>query len=77
MALTELQRPDKQMFYNNLQGIADEMSRIMTSWELASEFINDVENSDLTTMGITDAGSITAMTDLRQSVNDGIGRAHV
>ena len=70
MALTNLQRPTKEMFENNLQRIADEMSRMMTSWELAAEFINDVETSDLTTMGITDAGSISTMQDLKQAVND-------
>jgi len=70
MALTELQRPDKQMFYNNMQRIADEMSRMMASWEMASDFINDVEATDLTDMGITDAGSIASMIDLRAAVND-------
>ena len=40
MALSELQRPDKTMFYNNMQRIADEMSRHMASWEMAADFIN-------------------------------------
>lgn len=70
MALTTLQRPDKARFENDLQRIADEMSRMMTSWELASEFINDVDGTDLTEMGITDAGSIAVMNDLKQAVND-------
>lgn len=73
MSLTELQRPDKTMFYNNMQRIADEMSRHMASWELAADFINDVDSTDLSDMGITDAGSIAAMTDLKQAVNDIVG----
>ena len=70
MALTELQRPDKQMFINNMARIADEMSRHFLSWESANEYLADVEMSDLTTMGITDTESINLLTDLRQAVTD-------
>jgi len=70
MALTELQRPDKQMFFNDMRRIADEKSRHMASWEMAADFINDVGSADLTAMGIDDAGSISAMQDLKTAVND-------
>ena len=70
MALTELQRPDKTRLYNDLQRIADEMYRHLTSWEAASGFINDLGTVDLDAIGVP-AGDIRVdMTDLRQAVDD-------
>lgn len=50
MALTELQRPTKVLFYSELQEAATQMNRLMNTWRDLAEFIGMVETADLDAM---------------------------
>ena len=50
--LTELQRPDKETFYNEIQHAATTMNSIMNAWRDIAEFIEQVDSTDLDTMGV-------------------------
>lgn len=52
MALTELQLPDKLVFYAKLQASATEMNRLIDKWKNIAEFIGMVDNADLDAMGV-------------------------
>ena len=70
MSLSELQRPTKTLLYHELQEHATVQNRLLhTSADLA-EFIEAIEASDLSEMGITDADSIADMTDYRTALNE-------
>ena len=70
MALSELQRPTKDLLYHELQEHATVQNRqLHVSADLA-EFIANIEASDLTEMAVTDEGSITDMTDYRTALNE-------
>lgn len=57
MALTELQLPTKERFYNALQQAATQMNELMDAWKNMSEFIANVEAADLDSMGVA-AGQV-------------------
>jgi len=57
MALTELQLPKKEFFYNRLQSSASQMDNLMSHWRNLIEFINMVTVADLDTMGVA-AGQV-------------------
>lgn len=74
MALTELQRPNKDTFYRNIQNLATEMDKLMVRWRDAIEFIDMVGASDLDAMGVpagTSAGTVRAdMLNFRTLLNE-------
>ena len=60
MALTELQLPQKQNFYDMLQYAASEMDTLVTKWSNIAEFVGRMDTADLTAMGVPDTGNIRA-----------------
>jgi len=70
MALTELQLPNKTVFYTNLQNIATNMKHLMSQWEYASEFLEKLDTSDLDNMGVPTGSIRTDLIDFRTSINE-------
>ena len=57
MALTELQRPDKATFYNEIQQAASNMNSVMNAWRDIAEFIGQMDTDDLDAIGVA-AGQV-------------------
>ena len=70
MAITELQLPGKTDFYNTMQNIAGEISSSMHRWGLVASFVNRMETSDLSAMGVTNATVITDLIDMKNLLNN-------
>jgi len=70
MALTELQLPNKADFYNNMQGVAGEISSALHRWGLVASFVNRMETSDLSVMGITNETVVNDLIDLKNLINN-------
>jgi hypothetical protein len=70
MALTELQRPDKATFYNELQHAATQMETIVTIWENIAEFIANIDGDDLDAMGVATGQVRTDLTAFRTSMQE-------
>jgi len=70
MALTEVQLPTKERFYNDLQSIAGELVSRMLRWQEASEFVQTMGTADLDAMGVP-AGQIrTDLQEFRVALNE-------
>ena len=70
MALSELQRPTKDLLYHELQEHATVQNRLLhTSADLA-EFIAKIDGPALAEIPITDADSIADMIEYRTALND-------
>ena len=52
MALTEIQLPQKQQFYGDLQSVASEIASRGLRWKELSDFIQRMETTDLDAMGV-------------------------
>jgi len=70
MALTELQLPTKENFYNKLQHAATEMDNLMMRWRNLSEFIAMMETSDLDAMGVATGQLRIDLVDFRILLNE-------
>lgn len=70
MALTELQRPDKATFYNEIQHAASQMNSIMNSWRDIAEFIEQVDTNDLDAMGVAEGQVRTDLVDFRVAMQE-------
>ena len=69
MALTEIQLPDKQDFYRDVQSVAGEIKSRGLRWQEMSEFIQDLQAADMDAMGIP-AGQIrTDLQNFRTSLD--------
>jgi len=70
MALTELQLPNKTVFYNNLQNVASNMKNLMSQWEYTAEFLADMGIADLDAMEIATGDVRTDLVDFRVAINE-------
>jgi len=71
MALTELQLPNKETFYSNLQAEATNIKDAMNRLRDMADFLVNVDNTDLTTMTVPNTGTIREnMVDFRIAIND-------
>lgn len=70
MALTELQLPSKADFYNNLQGSAGELIRVMVRYELLASFLGKLTTDDWTGMGIPEGQVRTDIQNFKLTVDD-------
>ena len=70
MALTELQIPNKEEFYNEIQAIAGEMASRMARWKLASEFISKLDAADMDSMEIPSGQVRSDLSDFRTMIDE-------
>ena len=70
MALTELQLPTKQSFYQNIQTAASEMDNTMNRWRNMVEFLAVMDTADLDAMGIPAGQVRTDLVDFRVAANN-------
>lgn len=70
MALTELQLPTKSDFYNNLQGSAGELIRVMVRYELLASFLGKLELADWDAMQIPTGQVRLDIVDFKNTVDD-------
>ena len=70
MALTELQLPAKQNFYNHMQSAASRMDNMMRTWENLAEFVGFIEAADLDAMGVATGQVRTDLTNFRTVMNE-------
>ena len=70
MALTELQQPTKSECFSNLQSIATSMQRLMDEWRNAADFIEDVDSTDLDSMGVASGQVRTDLANFRIVINE-------
>ncbi len=70
MALTEIQLPTKDLFYNNLQEAATQMNLLMSKWRDLAEFIGRVDAADLTEIGVPTGQARTDLTGFRTAINE-------
>ena len=70
MALTELQRPTKEDFYNTLRHSATEMNNLMMRWKSLAEGINMFGTADLDAMGVAAGQVRTDMVDYKTVLNE-------
>lgn len=71
MALTEIQLPNKETFYGNLQAEATNMKDAMNRLRDMAAFLVNVGTADLDAMGVPDTGTIRQdMVDFRIAMND-------
>ena len=70
MALTELQLPDKNSFYQNLRALANEQKRAYLRLKEASEFLATVTSTDLDSIGVPAGAVRTDLVALRTSIDN-------
>lgn len=70
MALTELQRPSKDDFYNTLRHSATEMHNLILRWKSLAEGINMFGTDDLDALGVAAGQVRTDMVDYRTVLNE-------
>ena len=70
MALTELQLPTKSDFYNNLQGSAGELIRVMVRYELLASFLGKLTTEDWDAMQIPTGQVRTDILNFKLTVDD-------
>jgi len=70
MALTELQLPEKQRFYANLQSAATKMDNLMIQFENIAEFIGFVDSADLDAMNVPAGQVRTDLVNFRTIMNE-------
>lgn len=70
MALTELQRPTKEDFYNTLRHSATEMHRLILRWKSLADGINMFDATDLDAMGVAAGQVRTDMINYRTVLNE-------
>lgn len=76
MALTELQLPTKADFYNNLQGSAGELIRVMVRYELLTSFLGKLETADWDAMGIPTGQVRVDILNFKNTVDDFVNLWH-
>lgn len=72
MALNEVQEMTKEDFYHNLRTVATEVSRYGIRWDEMAEFLERMDGTDLTNMGVP-SNLTTLIVDYRtalQAVRD-------
>jgi hypothetical protein len=69
MSFTEIQIPEKAVFYSKIQNVASSMNQLMHEWSDISEFIANVDEATLTKMAITDTDVIADLTAFRTALN--------
>jgi len=70
MALTEIQLPNKAVFYNDLQKIAVDMNELMARWGFAADFLADVDGADMDAMGVPMGQIRTDLVNMRVAINE-------
>ena len=70
MALTELQLPAKQDFYNVIKQAGLEMDNLMAKWQNLAEAIERMDGTDLDAMGVPTGQIRTDLVEFRQAVNE-------
>lgn len=70
MPLTEIQLPEKERFYRDLQSIAGEIVSRMLRWQEASEFIQTMDSTDLDAIGVPSGQIRTDLQDFRTALDD-------
>ena len=70
MALTELQRPTKDDFYNTLRHSASEMYNLIMRWKALAEGINMFTTEDLDAMGVAAGDVRVDMVNYRTVLNE-------
>lgn len=70
MPLTEIQLPEKERFYRDLQSIAGEIVSRMLRWQEASEFIQTMDSADLDAIGVPSGQIRTDLQDFRTALDD-------
>ena len=72
MALSELQIPTKENFYNKIRSTSTQINGLINKWKDLSEFIGLVETVDLDTMGVPVGDIRTDLLDFRIMINEAV-----
>jgi hypothetical protein len=70
MPLTELQLPDKDRFYRDVQSVAGEIKSRMVRWRMMSDFIADLGADDLDAMGVAAGQVRTDLANFRTALDE-------
>ena len=70
MALTEIQLPTKDEFYNNISSAATNMNGLMHQWQDLAQFIASAGIEDLDAMGIPTGTIRTDIVNFRTVLNE-------
>ena len=70
MALTELQRPEKQRFYSQIQADAKQFDNLIAKWRSQAEFLERMDAATMADMGISDATVIIDLANYCIALNE-------
>ena len=69
MALNEIQLPSKDDFYQTIRSVSGEMKSRMIRWKEISEFIADMDATDMDAMGIPSGELRTKLVEFRTALD--------
>ncbi len=70
MALTELQLPTKDNFYQTLRNSATQMDQLIAKWRALAEFIGMIDTADLDNMGVAAGAVRSDLVAFRTAMNE-------